>query len=131
MDDNSKIYSIPVSGTTDNSLFTNYSFFQRCGDEYQVDAQENKPLMLIENQDISDNEDFDKNFQKSGGFTSSKGGSVSGKSSRSILGYTPIPSGLLDRSADYLMRWLNTYALITTIQTFPSMNYFLRDIDSL
>jgi len=33
-DDTGRIYSIPVSATTDNSLFTNFSYMQRCQGEF-------------------------------------------------------------------------------------------------
>ena len=51
----------------------------------------------------------------------SKAGSViSNRSSISMLGYTPIPSYLLEKSVDYLLRWLNFYALSSPIQAFPA-----------
>lgn len=50
IDDNGKSYFIPVSGTTDNSLFTNFPYFQRNAEkEYVFSEDENKPLTVSEN----------------------------------------------------------------------------------
>ena len=41
-DDTGRSYSIPISGTTDNSIITNYSYLQRNVNEYTLDAQPNE-----------------------------------------------------------------------------------------
>jgi len=49
-DENGKTYIIPVSGTTDNCLFTNYPYFQRNQEkEYAFIEEEGKPLIVTEN----------------------------------------------------------------------------------
>ena len=49
IDENGKIYWIPVSGTTDNCLFTNYPYFQRNQEkDYNFSEDDNKPLLVTE-----------------------------------------------------------------------------------
>lgn len=49
-DENGKSYFLPVSGTTDNSLFTNFPYFQRNPEkEYNFSEDETKPLIVNEN----------------------------------------------------------------------------------
>lgn len=43
----------------------------------------------------------------------------SGKSNRSILGYTPIPQDCLDKSIEFLLGFLNYNILINAISQFP------------
>jgi len=47
VDENSRQYSIPVSGTADNCIFTNYSYIQRFGSDFQIRAEEFGPLTLV------------------------------------------------------------------------------------
>ena len=46
LDDNGRNYSIPISGTTDNCLLTNYPFLQRNPGEYKLIASNDKPINL-------------------------------------------------------------------------------------
>ena len=47
--DDSRVYSIQLSGTADNSLFSSFSFLQRTSlDEYRIYCEENKPITLSE-----------------------------------------------------------------------------------
>jgi len=46
-DDEGNKFSIPISGTTDNSLFTIFSFMQRNPDEISFEAEPGKPIKLI------------------------------------------------------------------------------------
>lgn len=125
IDENSKIYSIPVSGTTDNSLFTNFPYFQRHFDnEYTVQAEEGKPLNLQEVSINSDDEDFKTpRPTQGGGMTKSNHRAASvvsmTKSSRSVLGFEPISRNMLEKSCEILLRWLNHTALNLNIQSFP------------
>ncbi len=54
-DDQGRLYSIPISGTTDNSLFTSFPYMQRCNKEFSLvlDEESKGPVKLIED----DNED--------------------------------------------------------------------------
>jgi hypothetical protein len=46
-DDEGNKFSIPISGTTDNSIFTIFSFMQRNSDEIRLEVERDKPLKLI------------------------------------------------------------------------------------
>ena len=46
VDDEGNKFSIPISGTTDNSLFTVYSFLQRHMDEIGYRQERGKPIKL-------------------------------------------------------------------------------------
>lgn len=46
-DDEGNKFSIPISGTTDNSLFTVFPYIQINIDEYQLEIEEGKPIKLI------------------------------------------------------------------------------------
>lgn len=35
-DEQGKVYTIPVSGTADNSLFTNFQYLQRCQGDFRI-----------------------------------------------------------------------------------------------
>jgi hypothetical protein len=41
-DDPGRIYALPISGTADNSLFTNFSYLRRCQGEYSLVVDEDK-----------------------------------------------------------------------------------------
>ena len=117
IDEASKVYSIPISGTTDNSLFTNFPYFQRHFDsEYIIQAEENKPLTIIDTPINEDEEDIKTPHIKGGGRSSV---ASTTKSSKSVLGFDPISRNLLEKSCEILMRWLNHTALNLTIQNFP------------
>jgi len=47
-DDEGNKFSIPISGTTDNSVFTIFSFMQRNPDEIRLEAEPGKPIKLIQ-----------------------------------------------------------------------------------
>lgn len=47
-DESGRQYPIFISGTTDNCLFTNYSYLLRCPGEYRVDEEENGTIMIRE-----------------------------------------------------------------------------------
>lgn len=46
-DEEGNKFSIPISGTTDNSLFTVYSFMQRNSDEYGLEIGDGKPIRIF------------------------------------------------------------------------------------
>jgi hypothetical protein len=47
-DDEGNKFSIPISGTTDNSVFTIFSFMQRNPDEIRLEAEPGRPIKLIQ-----------------------------------------------------------------------------------
>lgn len=121
-DEYAHVYAIYVSGTADNSLFTNFPYLQRCPDEYNIYAHANQPITLVE-EVLSEDEvhsSTKQNKAQAGAHSHSKAGSaMSAKSSKSILGYPPIPMAQLEYACDVALRWLNHNALITNIQSFP------------
>ena len=47
-DDEGNKFSIPISGTTDNSIFTIFSFMQRNPDEIRLEAEPGRTIKLIQ-----------------------------------------------------------------------------------
>ena len=119
IDNDGRSYTIPVSATTDNCLFTNYSYIQRLApNEYKVICEENKAILLQEDFNEGDSE---RNSKKIHGNIGSKAGSaLSSKSNKSGLGYNAIPFQLLEKSCEHIVKWLNHFALNSTIQNYPN-----------
>ena len=46
-DDEGNKFNIPISGTTDNSIFTIFNFIQRNQEEISLEVEAGKPIMLI------------------------------------------------------------------------------------
>ena len=118
-DNDGRNYTIAVSGTSDNCLLTNYSYFQRyAANEYKLVCEENKPIMLLDDFPEGESEKNSKRF--AGGMLASKAGSVmSSKSSKSAIGYVTIPIHILEKSTEIIVKWLNHFALNSMIQAFP------------
>ena len=55
-DDEGNKFSIPISGTTDNSIFSVFSFMQRNFDEIDFSTEPGKPVKLIQQVSNSDQE---------------------------------------------------------------------------
>lgn len=106
-DDEGNKFSIPISGTTDNSLFTVFSYIQRHHDEVVIKADPGKPIMI--DQDATS----DRESGKTGGLLAGKAFSKTGASSvisrtaRSLVGYNPVPLHLLEKNCEYVCRWFN------------------------
>lgn len=49
--------------------------------------------------------------------------SVISRTAKSLMGYTPIPIHVLERSAEFLVRWLNT-----NVPNFSGLHSFPQDI---
>lgn len=62
-DEEGNKFSIPISGTTDNSIFTCFSFLQRNSDEYGLEIADGKPIRIF--QDASS--DKEESVGKGGG----------------------------------------------------------------
>lgn len=90
-------YTIPVSGTTDNSIFTTFPYMQRCRGEFQVECDDRGCIQIIDedHQAVDNNSDVGSQTTRKGGRYAASVGSgktFSSKSSqRAGLGYTPIP----------------------------------------
>ena len=50
-DDQGRIYSVPISGTTDNCILTTFSYMQRSLDEFKITCEEESPIMLVDDFD--------------------------------------------------------------------------------
>ena len=117
-DDEGNKFSIPISGTTDNSVFTAFSYLQRNSDEYGLEIEEGKPIKIYQDAS-SDKEDgkggLTRQFSKTGGASS-----VVSRTARSLVGFNPVPLYVLEKNCEYVSRWLNLTALQnSTIQNFP------------
>lgn len=118
LDGDGNRFSIPISGTTDNSLFTIFPFIQRHMDEVHLECEEGQPITLI----LDETSDSDEPSIKAGGVggpRTSAGSSVVSRSAGSIIGYTPVPMYMLDKGLDFLTRFLNNRILSTTISRLP------------
>jgi hypothetical protein len=131
-DDSGRVYVVPISGTTDNSLLTNFAYLQRRQNEFQIAYEDDKkPLILTEVEQSDDDENSENEriskTSKTGSFsqnTKKKGNKsiysyASSKSARSALGYSPIPLNQLERSCNYITRWLNFNVLTQPVSSFP------------
>ncbi|EWS70940.1 flagellar associated protein, putative (macronuclear) [Tetrahymena thermophila SB210] len=135
-DDSDRVYPIYISGTTDNCLFTNQSYLQRCKGEYSIYLNEVKDdsnkfsignIMIKEEDEDINSVDGKTQTSRTHSIaaTKKKGGAASTlsygstKSSRSMLGYQPIPTPFLDQSIEYITRWLNYHVLQQPINSFP------------
>lgn len=92
-DDEGNKFSIPISGTTDNSLFTDFSFIQRNSDEYGIDVEEGKIYQDASSDKEEGKGGFSKQFSKTGGASS-----VVSRTARSLIGYNPVPIYILEKN---------------------------------
>jgi hypothetical protein len=135
-DDEGNKFSIPISGTTDNSLFTAFPYIQRNQDEISLEFGGNKPINLV--QDASSDQESmvipgtGKNVQGGFGslpgvggkaFSKAGGSSVISRNARSIIGFAPVAAQVLERNCEQIVRWFNA-----TLQTSSSMQNFPNDI---
>lgn len=70
IDDAGIEYTIPVSGTTDNSIFTNFQYMQRCKGEYNVECDDKGIIQIIDD----DHQAVDNNSDIGSIATTRKGG---------------------------------------------------------
>ena len=103
-DTKGKQYPIMVSGTTDNCLFTNYSFFQRNYNnvyEYNYD-KETKNVNIIKTP-TEGNEELNEE-KRNENLSSNYGGSSI--NSISLLGYNKINPQIIDQNCKYIKKYL-------------------------
>ena len=116
-DDEGNKFSIPISGTTDNSIFSIFSFLQRNFDEIQYRYDTGKPIMLEQNAG-SDLESAKTGFP--GAKAYSKGASsVISRTARSLVGYNPVRGDVLERNCEFICRWFNSSLNNNSMQAFP------------
>lgn len=112
------MYPIYVSGTCDNSLLTNYPFFQTQGSDFDIIAEEKGHPQLI---NIGNDYDSQSTMRNNNGteINLSKANSMGSKSAKSNFGFTPIPQSELERACAHACNWLNEFILSTNIDNFP------------
>ncbi|KAL4497051.1 hypothetical protein ABPG72_002207 [Tetrahymena utriculariae] len=128
-DDKNKGYVIPVSGTTDNSLFTIFPYMQRCKGEYKTEIDPNKNSIMLLEEDAQDDQsdittnnnisNIKKKYSASVASAKTHSSRASIRSTRSALGYSPVPKEMFEHSKDQIKNWLNFTVLQNNIQNFP------------
>jgi hypothetical protein len=114
IDDLNRTFVIPISGTTDNCILTNYTYFLR--NEHKFVIKTEGQLQLIEN--IPDPTNHQPGLQRKHSSHSLRS-NVTGRSVVSYLGVNPISPAILSNTIDYINRYLNSNMLTTTIREFP------------
>ena len=111
LDEYNRSYFITVSGSTDNCLFTNYSYFLRNEGRFKVVATESLNVVECE----------EEGRARKGSAISAKSNATnkSLKSLVSYLGPNLIKSGILEYTIEYLTRYLNHNVLTIKIDSFP------------
>jgi len=92
-------------------MLTNYSYLQRFPGEFEVQQDDNRALTLIEIPPDDNMMDLDEDMKKS----------QSQKSFKTVLGFVPVPLGLVDHNLDCINRWINQNILVSnsTMQNYP------------
>ena len=100
---------IPVSGTTDNCIFTNYTYLLRNEGKFKIKADSG--LQLVEQ-----NESMTSTYslQRKNSAHSLRSNATN-KSIMSYLGVQPINNSILTNTLNYIMRYLNANLLTSPI----------------
>jgi hypothetical protein len=119
-DDEGNTFRIPISGTTDNSLFTIFSFMQRHPEEIRLEVEPGKPIRLT--QDASSEQESGKTGVLGKAFSKTGGGSASviSRTAKSLVGFSPVPVALLEKNCDYVVRWYNATMQSSGLASFPA-----------
>ena len=112
MDDLNRTFVIPVSGTADNCIFTNYTYFLRNENKFII-----KPKPHLELLEIS--EPVPSGTLQRKGSARSLRSNMTNKSILSYLGVNPISPSILSNTIDYINRYLNSNLLSHPISDFP------------
>ena len=110
MDDLNRTYVIPVSGTTDNCILTNYVYFLRNENKYAIKSQ--GQLQLTEN--VPEHAQPGTLVRKNS--SHSLRSNVTGRSIMSYLGVSPVSPAILSNTIDYINRYLNSNMLTSPIR---------------
>ena len=95
-------------------MFTNFPYLLRNFGEYKILSDDAKPIRF------EDNGDVDSDTSPRGTSVAfSKAGSTVSRVGKYILGYSPIPQHMLERSSEYILRWLKENGLNQPMQKFP------------
>ncbi|CAG9335550.1 unnamed protein product [Blepharisma stoltei] len=114
-------FTIAISGTADNCLFTSFPFIQSHQEDIRFNVDENG-AMKLEFEEVSDGDEASGRWGTggpAGAPRTSAASSVYSRSAKSIVGYQPVPQFLLEKGLDHLNRWLNHSVLSSTINKFP------------
>ena len=114
MDSEGNRFSLPVAGTSDNSLLTCFPFLLRHNEELYFEENSSGATEL-HFEEASEEE----NSGRWGAPRTSAASSVISRSAKSIVGYQPIPQYLLEKGLEHITRWLNQNVLSHTIAKFP------------
>lgn len=117
-DDEGNKFSIPISGTTDNSVFTIFSFMQRNQDEISLEVEPGKPIRLI--QDASSEQESGKTGLLGKAFSKTGASSVISRTAKSLVGFNPVPLPLLEKNCEYVCRWSNATMQTSGLLSFPT-----------
>ena len=119
-DDEGNKFSIPISGTTDNSVFSVFSFMQRNFEEIAYKAEPGKPIRIVQEYN-SDQESAKTGLMAPGGKAFSKGASsVVSRTARSLVGYNPVRIDILERNCEFITRWFTHTMSAHSLQSFPN-----------
>ena len=119
-DDEGNKFSIPISGTTDNSVFSVFSFMQRNFEEIAYKAEPGKPIRIVQEYN-SDQESAKTGLMAPGGKAFSKGASsVVSRTARSLVGYNPVRIDILERNCEFITRWFTHTMSAHSMQSFPN-----------
>lgn len=122
-EDDNKRYPIMVSGTADNSILTNYPFFQTFGEDYKLMAEPGRAISLVEvdhYKEMVEIESAATPLRQDSLNISKNAGSITSKSTRNMFGFVTIPLDKLERSCDHAKRWINEYVVNADIISFPN-----------
>ena len=125
-DTEGKQYPIMVSGTVDNCLFTNYSFFQRNIKtlyEYNYD-KETKNVNIIktpteENEDLNDDK---KSENVSSSYVGSSANSIA------LLGYSKINPQIIEQNCKYIKKYIKKIHLDDNFKQNNTFKIFPDDV---
>ncbi|EGR30900.1 hypothetical protein IMG5_121460 [Ichthyophthirius multifiliis] len=112
IDDLDRIYSINISGTSDNSIFTNYSYFQRNPEAKQQLQVAPEGFIFLKDIENINEESFNHEINR-------RNMGVPSVASNKSFGFQSIAMGLLDKTIDHIKRWLNYQVLQQPIVHFP------------
>lgn len=113
-DDQKNSYWVYVSGTSDNSIMTTYSYFLRTSqEEYELLEREDRPLALKlpdkDKSNVGSERNLSVTMSKTSGLTNNKIG----------LGYNPIPFDKLERMCKQMAHLITIIVPGITLNTFP------------
>jgi len=120
-DDEGNKFSIPISGTTDNSVFSVFSFMQRNFDEIAFRTEPGKPIRIVQEYN-SDQESAKTGLMNpmGGGRAMSKGASsVVSRTAKSLVGYNPVRIDILEKNCEFVTRWFTHTMSANSLNEFP------------